>query len=123
MIATKQVRIALYKYIESLGYSSYGIEFPRVEIASMQMSNGGEKSGQSFVVTCTLDCITQSDSPLQSYEVVERVRENIEQVSSLVTDFDVNLIALGDMLEILEDTDSGVITRQEQQITINLTQK
>jgi hypothetical protein len=123
MIATKQLRIALYQYIESLGFPTTGIEFPRVEVASLQMSNGNEKSGLSFVVNCTLDCITQSDSPLQSYEVVDRVRESIEQVATLISGFDINLIVLGDMNEIIEDTDSGVITRQEQQVNFNLTKK
>lgn len=123
MIATKQIRIALRQYIESLGYPTYGVEFPRVEVASLQMSNGNEKSGQSFVVNCTLDCITQSDSPLQSYEVVERVRENIGQVASLIEGFSVNMIVFGDMVEIIEDSDSGAITRQEQQISFNVSKK
>lgn len=123
MIATKQIRIALRQYIESLGYPTYGVEFPRVEVASLQMSNGNEKSGQSFVVNCTLDCITQSDSPLQSYEVVEQVRENIDRVAALVIGYNVDMITLGDMSEIIEDSESGIITRQEQPVNFYISKK
>ena len=124
MIATKHIRIALRKYIESLGYATYGADqFPRVEVASLQMRDAGEKSQRSFIVSCTLDCITQSDSPLQSYEVLDNIRTNIEQVATLIDGYDVNAIVFGDSLEIIEDSDFGAITRQEQPVTIYLTQQ
>lgn len=124
MIANRQIRIALRKYIEGLGYATYGADqFPRIEVASMQMRDAGEKSQRSFIVSCTLDCITQSDSPLQSYDVLDNVRTNIEQVATLIAGYDVNAIVFGDSLEVIEDSDFGAITRQEQPVTIYLTQQ
>lgn len=122
MIATKQVRIALRKFVESLSYASYGADqFPRVEVASLQLRDAGEKSQRSFIVSFTLDCITQSDSPRQSYEVLDNIRTNFEQVATLIDGYDVNAIVFGESLEIIEDSDFGAITRQEQPVTIYLT--
>lgn len=121
-LAMKYLQIALLKMLNDLGCKTGGGDvFPRVEISSIDMSEGADKAPYDFVVTFILDIITKSVSQLESLDILENIRANF--ISLEVEHFYTDGLVPENCSQITETTDTEFIHRQVQRYRIYLTQK
>lgn len=122
MNPSKYLQIALEAKLKALGYDTFGFDaFPRVEVDNVTLEQGMEKGGQNYLMTFTLDIITRGSSQMESLNMLESIRDNIEPLS--VENYHVDGLFPEACEQIIEETETDMIFRQVQRYRIYLTTK
>ena len=112
----KYLQIALVALIKDAGYDTDGFDvFPRVEVS------GVEKGDRDYNCTFLLDVITKSDSPMLSLNILENLRNKLDELE--VDFFYKDGLIPETCTQAIELTDTETIYRQLQRFRILLTQK
>ncbi|GAB0475195.1 hypothetical protein [Alistipes indistinctus] len=118
----KYLQIALVALIKDAGYDTDGFDvFPRVEVSGVEMEEGAEKGYRDYNCTFLLDVITKSDSPMLSLNILENLRNKLDELE--VDFFYKDGLIPETCTQAIELTDTETIYRQLQRFRIHLTQK
>lgn len=115
---------ALVKELKRLGYPCVGspkIEQPVVLIDQIRLTNPvAVKDAQDYEVTFVLDAITLSTSPDKSYEVITKIRS---QLNIKIEEYTIQQLTFEECQPIQQQNEQGLLWRQVQRVRILLIQK
>ena len=115
----KYLKKALVKKLGQMGYAKKN-GYPRVEVYNFDTTPIGAKEDKDYVVTFIIEAIDESTSPSASLEIIEDIRDKIND-TLVIEGWKVVYLAyeLLTELEEITDTDNN-IWRQIQRVRIQL---